>query len=194
LARAEIRRLGQLRNGERRLQIAPRIGQRLLDTIGLGFELQQFRELLVAHSAECLAALAEHLARDTGREVETLTADLNSPLLACVSRRVLPGATATDFCSTQASLWEQLPPEIVMTAHDLVDAALVGFDRGEVVTIPSLADAAEWDVYEGARKAMMGHLSSATHDHTRRTLLISIESISAPGVIRRASRAPTLRG
>jgi hypothetical protein len=57
---------------------------------------------------------------------------------------------------------EQLPPEIVMTAHDLVDAALVGFDRGEVVTIPSLADAAEWDVYEGARKAMMGHLSSAT--------------------------------
>jgi hypothetical protein len=224
--------------------------------------------LLVARSAERLAAIAERLAGETGRDVETLTADLNDPAaLGRVETRlrtdpritllvnnagvgatapllesdvdemtrlitlntvapmrlsyaagpafaarghgaviniasivaiapevlngvygaskafvlalshslqhelaasgvrvqaVLPGATATDFWREAGKPVEQLPPEIVMTADDLVDAALVGFDRGEVVTIPSLAEAAEWDVYEGARNAMMGHLSSAT--------------------------------
>ena len=34
-------------------------------------------------------------------------------------------------------------------------------DQGEVVTIPSLADKADWDKYEGARRAMSGKLSSA---------------------------------
>jgi short-subunit dehydrogenase len=75
---------------------------------------------------------------------------------------VLPGATATDFWRDAGRPVEQLPSEIVMTAEDLVDAALVGFDRGEVVTIPPLADAAEWDAYEGARLAMMGRLSVST--------------------------------
>ncbi len=75
---------------------------------------------------------------------------------------VLPGATATEFWGVAGMPVEHLPSEIVMTAEDLVDAALVGFDRGEVVTIPSLADEAEWEAYEGARQVMMGHLSSAT--------------------------------
>jgi uncharacterized protein len=42
-----------------------------------------------------------------------------------------------------------------------VDAALAGLDQGEVVTIPSLADKADWDKYEAARRAMSGKLSSA---------------------------------
>jgi uncharacterized protein len=75
---------------------------------------------------------------------------------------VLPGATATDFWEAAGRPVEHLPPEIVMTADDLVDAALLGFDLGEVVTIPSLADGAEWDAYEAARRAMSGHLSSST--------------------------------
>ena len=38
----------------------------------------------------------------------------------------------------------------MMRADDLVDAALVGLDNGEVITLPSLPDAADWDAYEAA--------------------------------------------
>jgi short-subunit dehydrogenase len=74
---------------------------------------------------------------------------------------VLPGATATDFWDTAGLPVQHLPREIVMTADHLVDAALSGLDQGELVTIPSLHDKAEWDVYEAARKAMSGRLSNA---------------------------------
>jgi len=33
----------------------------------------------------------------------------------------------------------------------MVDAALVGIDRGEVVTFPSLQDGGLWDTYESQR-------------------------------------------
>jgi short-subunit dehydrogenase len=55
---------------------------------------------------------------------------------------------------------EHLPKEIVMSAEDLVDAALVGFDRGELVTIPSLHAEDEWEAFEAARKTLSSHLSS----------------------------------
>jgi len=74
---------------------------------------------------------------------------------------VLPGATATDFWATGGLPVENLDAGIVMRADDLVDAALLGFDRGEQVTIPSLHAAHEWDAYEAARRAMSGHLSSS---------------------------------
>lgn len=73
---------------------------------------------------------------------------------------VLPGATATDFWDVSGGSLEQLPGDIVMSAHDLVDAALVGLDRGETVTIPALQDAGLWDAYDGARRAMFGKLSN----------------------------------
>jgi len=38
---------------------------------------------------------------------------------------------------------------------ELVDAALVGFDRREPVTIPPLHDAAQWEAFETARRAML---------------------------------------
>jgi short-subunit dehydrogenase len=72
---------------------------------------------------------------------------------------VLPGATATEFWGIAGTPVEQLPTEIVMTAEDLVDAALAGLDLGEFVTIPALADNAQWDAYEAARQAMMPNLS-----------------------------------
>lgn len=72
---------------------------------------------------------------------------------------VLPGATATDFWQTGGLPLEHLPKEIVMPAADLVDAALTGFDRHELVTIPSLHEGEEWQAYETARQAMAGHLS-----------------------------------
>ncbi|RQZ52246.1 SDR family oxidoreductase [Burkholderia sp. Bp9099] len=73
---------------------------------------------------------------------------------------VLPGATATDFWETAGLPLEHLPKEIVMSASDLVDAALVGFDRRELVTIPSLHAADEWDAFEAARRTMAPHLST----------------------------------
>ncbi|SHG93535.1 SDR family NAD(P)-dependent oxidoreductase [Bradyrhizobium erythrophlei] len=74
---------------------------------------------------------------------------------------VLPGATATDFWDAAGVPLHHLPAAIVMSAADMVDAALTGLDQGEVVTIPALADKADWDTYEAARRAMSGKLSSA---------------------------------
>jgi short-subunit dehydrogenase len=54
-----------------------------------------------------------------------------------------------------------LPSEIVMTADDLVDAALAGLDQRELVTIPALADKGEWDGYQATRRGISTHLSRA---------------------------------
>jgi short-subunit dehydrogenase len=74
---------------------------------------------------------------------------------------VLPGATATEFWDIAGVPVHRLPTAIVMSSEDLVDAALVGLDQGEIVTIPSLPDRAEWDRFEAARRAMSGKLSRA---------------------------------
>jgi short-subunit dehydrogenase len=74
---------------------------------------------------------------------------------------VLPGATATDFWRKSGKPVEQLPKQIVMSAEDMVDAALAGLDQGEFVTIPALADAGQWQTYEAARQAMAPNLSRA---------------------------------
>jgi len=47
-----------------------------------------------------------------------------------------------------------------MPASALVDAALIDFDRGELISIPSLHDASQWQAFEAARKAMFNQLSS----------------------------------
>jgi len=72
---------------------------------------------------------------------------------------VLPGATATNFWAAAGKPVELLPQEIVMSAEDMVDAALAGFDQGEFVTIPALPDAGQWQAYEEARQALMPNLS-----------------------------------
>lgn len=74
---------------------------------------------------------------------------------------VLPGATATEFWEIGGLPLEHLPKNIVMTAQEMVDAALVGFDRGELVTIPSLHRVEDWQAYEAARQAMAPHLSNS---------------------------------
>jgi hypothetical protein len=75
---------------------------------------------------------------------------------------VMPGATATDFWDLSGRPLEQLPTGIVMSVEDLVDSALIGLDRGEFATIPSLQDGGLYDAYESARQAMIGSLSTAT--------------------------------
>lgn len=66
---------------------------------------------------------------------------------------VLPAATRTE-------IWERAGIDInalsgVMEVNELVDAALVGYDRREAVTIPPLPDAGQWDAYQAARQAML---------------------------------------
>ncbi|MVV46972.1 SDR family oxidoreductase [Pseudomonas sp. PB120] len=75
---------------------------------------------------------------------------------------VLPGATATDFWSEAGHPVENLPQEIVMSAEDMVDAALAGLAKGEVVTIPSLHEGERWDVYEGQRQTLSGSFGHST--------------------------------
>jgi short-subunit dehydrogenase len=66
---------------------------------------------------------------------------------------VLPAATRTE-------IWGRAGIDVntlsgVMEVGELVDAALVGFDRREPVTIPPLPDAGQWDAYQAARQAMI---------------------------------------
>lgn len=75
---------------------------------------------------------------------------------------VLPGATATDFWGIAGVPVEHLPTAIVMSAEDMVDAALAGFDQGEFATIPALPDAADLAAYEAARQKLMPNLSLST--------------------------------
>jgi len=75
---------------------------------------------------------------------------------------VLPGATATDFWSEAGNPVENLPQEIVMSAQDMVDAALAGLANGEVVTIPGLHDGAQWDRHEAQRKTLSGLFGNST--------------------------------
>jgi uncharacterized protein len=72
---------------------------------------------------------------------------------------VLPGATATDLWAKAGRPVEHLPSEIVMSTDDMVDAALAGLDQGELVTLPSLPDAADWQAYEAARQKLLPNLS-----------------------------------
>lgn len=72
---------------------------------------------------------------------------------------VLPGATATEFWGIAGLPVQHLPSEIVMTAENMVDAALAGLDLGEQVTIPALPDQDEWNAFEAARRAMSARLS-----------------------------------
>ncbi|WP_434107923.1 SDR family NAD(P)-dependent oxidoreductase [Paraburkholderia caffeinilytica] len=72
---------------------------------------------------------------------------------------VLPGATSTAFWDRAGLAIEHLPSQIVMTAEDMVDAALVGLDQHELVTIPSLPDAADWERFNTARLHLGPNLS-----------------------------------
>jgi short-subunit dehydrogenase len=72
---------------------------------------------------------------------------------------VLPGATRTPIWTDEQLA--SLPAEIVMDVNQMVDAALAGFDAGEVVTIPALPDMADYDAYIAARAALRPNLSLA---------------------------------
>ncbi len=68
---------------------------------------------------------------------------------------VLPARTATDGWNVAGFPWQKMPPEIVMPVEDMVDAALVGLDQGELVTIPPLHNGDEWTHFEAIRRDML---------------------------------------
>jgi short-subunit dehydrogenase len=65
---------------------------------------------------------------------------------------VLPSATRTEIFGRTGRDVNTLPA--VMEVEELVDAALVGFDRRETITIPALPDANQWSTFDDARLAM----------------------------------------
>ena len=73
---------------------------------------------------------------------------------------VLPGATATEFWDV-AGYAAQKAGANTMTAAHLVDAALVGLDRGEPVTIPGLHEEQEWHAWEQGRRTLSSKFSHA---------------------------------
>jgi short-subunit dehydrogenase len=66
---------------------------------------------------------------------------------------VLPAATRTDIWAKSGRDVNAIPG--MMEVDELVDAALVGFDRREPVTIPPLPDDAQWTALDNARKALL---------------------------------------
>lgn len=66
---------------------------------------------------------------------------------------VLPAATRTEIWERSGRDVDAIPG--MMGVGELVDAALVGFDRREAVTIPPLPDAGQWGAFEAARQAML---------------------------------------
>jgi len=73
---------------------------------------------------------------------------------------VLPAATRTE-------IWERSGRNVddikgVMEVGELVDAALVGFDRRETITIPPLPDVGQWENFDATRHAM---LPNFMHEH-----------------------------
>lgn len=72
---------------------------------------------------------------------------------------VLPAGTYTE-------IWDRAGIDIssfpaMMKVDDLVDAALAGFDRRELITIPPLQDAARWEALDGARQTLLGDINQA---------------------------------
>ncbi len=72
---------------------------------------------------------------------------------------VLPGVIRTGFLTNAGADGTAFPAEMMMDAETMVDAAMAGFDAGEVVTIPSLPDMADWDAYNAARLTLGPNLS-----------------------------------
>lgn len=72
---------------------------------------------------------------------------------------VLPAGTRTEIWD-RAGIDVNTIPDL-MYVGVLVEAALVGFDRRELVTIPPLHTAGRWDALDGARQALLGDLRQA---------------------------------
>jgi short-subunit dehydrogenase len=112
-----------------------------------------------------IVALAPELLNGTYSGTKAYVVNLTQSLHREVSGKgirvqvVLPGAIDTEFWDRAGLPVKNLPEAIVMSAEHLVDASLAGLDQGEIVTIPSLPDRADWETLETARLALAPNLS-----------------------------------
>ncbi|MCL6407117.1 SDR family oxidoreductase [Dickeya dadantii] len=81
---------------------------------------------------------------------------------------VLPDVTYTEIGECSGTDINTLPD--VMAVEELVDTALVGFDRREPVTIPSLHESGQWATYQHTRQAMLPGFAPA-HSAARYRLM-----------------------
>jgi short-subunit dehydrogenase len=72
---------------------------------------------------------------------------------------LVPGTVRTEIFARAGKDISTIDPGSIMEPRDLVDAALAGLDRGEIVTIPSLQRAQSWDELTAARLALLPELS-----------------------------------
>lgn len=95
--------------------------------------------------------------------VLSLTQSLNAELdgTGVKVQAVLPGVTRTEIWERAGMDLNQIPADMAMDAGEMVDAALSGLDQGELVTIPSLPDAADWDAFVAARHVLAPNLSKS---------------------------------
>jgi short-subunit dehydrogenase len=95
--------------------------------------------------------------------VLSLTQSLNAELdgTGVKVQAVLPGVTRTEIWERSGIDASQIPADMVMDAGEMVDASLSGLDQGELITIPSLPDASDWDAFVAARLVMAPNLSKS---------------------------------
>lgn len=93
--------------------------------------------------------------------VLSLTQTLNHEIAAKGVRvqAVLPGITRTEIWERSGIDAAHLDPRMVMEVGEMVNAALAGFDQGELVTIPSLPDATDWAAVVEARGKLGPNMS-----------------------------------
>ncbi|MDE1148004.1 MAG: SDR family oxidoreductase [Azospirillaceae bacterium] len=96
--------------------------------------------------------------------VLALTQSLNAEAgkLGVRFQAVLPGLTRTEIFERVGKSFDDLDQKMVMDVGEMVEAALAGLDQGELVTIPSLPDPADFDAVNKARYALGPNLS---HNH-----------------------------
>lgn len=73
---------------------------------------------------------------------------------------VLPGPTNTDLWARGGVPASVIPAERIMEPEDLVEAALIGLERGEVVTAPTISDEGVWLAYDAGRQGLGPYLAA----------------------------------
>jgi uncharacterized protein len=112
-------------------------------------------------------AIPRHFIQQGGADISRLIA-LNVTALTRLANAATPRFAQTVLpAATRTEIWEHAGVDIrgttrgVMEAGELVDAALVGFDRREPVTLPPLPDASQWNAFDTSRQAMLPNFAQA---------------------------------
>ena len=73
-----------------------------------------------------------------------------------------PGVVRTEFHAVMGADPSRMPPEIVMSPEDVVQASLKGLELGELICVPGLDDPAMADRIGAAQRELLQHSGSGT--------------------------------